>query len=223
MSTPIRVRLASCAGLLAAACSGGVPVDSSVSYAGLDAPLEALDPPPLVVGIVADTTGPGAVEGRAFADDLKTALESDYGLRERGVRVHVLDDRSRPEGVAEAAARIESDLGVRLAVVQPGAERAARVAEIAWRTPVVCLGCDAAAATREGSFALVVRAEAEAVRVGAEWLLAAARSTRAWDSRQLASALRTTPAPPGSDAREGAQPARDPYLFRQPPAGGGRP
>jgi len=223
MSTPIRVRLASCAGLLVAACSGGVPVDSRVSYAGLDTPLEALDPPPIVVGIVADTTGPGAAQGRAFADGLKAALESASPLREREVRVHVLDDRSRPEGAAQAAARMETDLGVRLAIVQPGADRAARVAEVAGRTPVVCVGCDAPAATREGSFVLVVRAEGEAVRAGAEWVLAALRATPDWHSRQLATTLRATAAPAGAEAREGAEPARDPYLFRLPPAGGGRP
>lgn len=223
MSTSIPVHLALGAALLGSACSQTVDPDPSVSYSGLDAPLGSELRPPIVIGILADASGPGGAGGRAFSDAMRARLGEASPLRERLVRVVVFDDRGTLEGVQGAASRLEHDPGVLLAIVQPGLGRTAIAAQVAYHTPIVCVGCEASEATREGSFALGVRGDREPAEVGAEWVLAALRATPDWVSCPLASTLRSTPAPAGTEVREGALPGRDPYIFRLPPGGASRP
>jgi len=223
MSTPFPVHLALAAALVAGGCSNEVGPDPRVSYAGLDAPLDAEMHPPITLGIVADTTGPGRAVGRAFAEVLRARLEAEPPLRDRRVRVAIFDDRGTPEGVRGAAARLEHDPAVLLAIVQPGSARLATTAQIASRTPLVCAGCGDEESSREGAFNLDARGDRDPVAATAEWVLAAMRATPSWLSGPLASTLRATPAPSGAMVREGELPGSEPNLFRVPPAAGSRP
>ncbi len=224
MSTPFPVRLALRgllgASFLAAACSPGAPVDPDVSYSGLDAPLDADFRPPIVIGVLADTTGPEGAAGRAFVDVLRARFEGASPLRERLVQVVVFDDRGESTGVRGAASRLESDPGVLLTIVTPGLDRAAIAAEVAYRTNVVCAGCDRSAATREGSYALV--GDRNPADAAAEWILAALKRTEKFEAGALAAALRSTAPPTGHTSVEGSAAPVDPSVFRVPARGAGR-
>ncbi|MCY2960376.1 MAG: hypothetical protein NTY35_09440 [Planctomycetota bacterium] len=218
MSTQFPVQLAfrivAGACLLAPGCSDAVPVDARVSYAGLEASLASELRPPIVIGILADTTGAEGAAGRAFSDVLRARLEASSPLRERLVQVVVFDDRGDEAGVRGAALRLESDPGVLVAIVAPGRGRAAAAAELAYRTNVVCAGCDRSAVTREGSHALV--GEGSAAEATAAWILAALHRTEQFETGALTAALRSTDPPPGYARFEGSAPPRDPTVFRRP-------
>ncbi len=214
MSTPFRVHLAFPLGAIliaAAACSDAVPVDRSVSYAGLDAPLGSELRPPIVIGILADTTGPGSTAGRPFADALRARFESASPLRERLVRVVVFDDRGDEAGVRGASSRLESDPGVLVAIVAPGSSRAETAADLAYRTNGVCAGCERSAATRVGSYALV--GPGDGAEAAAAWILSALTRTEKFETSALTTTLRSTAPPAGFALVEGSAAARNPYVF----------
>lgn len=214
MSTPFRVHVAFCAGLLSVACSGGAPDAVRASYAGLDAPLGSELRPPIVVGILADTTGPDGAAGRAFCDVLRARLEAASPLRERLVQVHVFDDRGAAEGVRGAASRLESDPGVLVAIVRPGLSRARTAAELAYRTNVVCAGCAGDEVPREGSFALA--GPGDAAEATAAWIVAALGHVTSFDAAGVRAALRGVDPPRPYARAEGSAPPRDPSVFRPP-------
>ncbi len=222
MSTPVRVRLAFAALALpwvlalasSLACSrpGGTTV--AADWTGLDA---ELDRAPLPIGVLVDATGPGSAAGRPFADALRAALAAQKPVNGRPLVTYVFDDRSRPTGPSTAAERFERDPGAVIAIVGPEAARGAALAVAAPKTVVVCAGCEAAGAPREGSFALIASAgesstaTAEAV---ARWIVDALRESDPYRPCDVATALRTTPAPAGYVRVEGIGPAVDPHAFR---------
>lgn len=222
MSTSHTVRLGFCACLATVACSDGAPRLRNVSYAGLDEKLGSETPTPLVIGILGDATGPGASTGRPFLDVLRTTFEAASPIAGRTIQIHVFDDRSSTEGVRAASARFESDPGVAIAIVAPGAERAAVLAESAYRTPIVCVGCEDSAATREGTFVFRTADSSSAPTRAVEWILAAVGDSRVLDGRHIAAGLRTH-VPPGATVVEGRATARDPNLFRDPKSASTRP
>jgi len=119
--------------------------------------------------------------------------------------------------VRNAASRFERDPGVAIAVVAPGSERSAVLAELAFRTPIVCVGCEAAATTRAGTFAFQSSDPSRAADMTAAWILESLRDVEILDSRRIALGLRAH-APRGVTLVEGREPARDPYLFHEPPS-----
>lgn len=235
MSTPNRVHVASrarfeagvtdigaCASipaaviLLAAMTVGSCSRPVDVSYTGLDRPLDFDEPPPVHVGIVADTTGPGSDAGRAFADALREALEAhDSRNGEPPILVDTFDDRGTEVGVRASAARLERDPGAHVAVVQAGRGRAAAAAELAPRTVVICAGCEPSDAVREGVFVLAGADGSAAATAAASWIRSAMSGQHVWTSRVLAEQLRRTDAPNGFTRVEGSEPAQGEDVFRQ--------
>jgi hypothetical protein len=229
--------------LLALGAAACAPAKPPVSYAGLDAPLDAEAPPPIWIGVLADTTGPDAARGRAFAETFRGLVESASPVRERELRVRILDDRSRAEAITGAAERVETDVGVLLVVTAPGADRGERAADVAYRTPLVSVNGGAPESMREGAFCLETNVDTDArgptdlrgvagspesaAIAAAKWVLEALQATPEWGAREVASTLRAKRN--GETARagrihvaaqlcEGVLPAREPYLFRAPPA-----
>ncbi|MBL8861377.1 MAG: hypothetical protein JNK02_05135 [Planctomycetes bacterium] len=208
-----------------AACGRG----PSVSYAGLDRPASWDAPPPVRVAVLVDATGPGSAAGVAFADALRARFaEPAPALPGRPqppeVHVHVLDDRGREPGVRGAAARAELDPGAHVVISTPGLDRAARAAELAPHTVVVCAGCRADEVTREGAFALDAGGgdPAEDARAAADWIRAAMAGEAEWTSRRLAVRLRAR-RPERGAFQEGSAPSAVQYQFSEPPVGGARP
>ncbi len=235
MSTPNRVHVASRARFVARFRASGFGIATAnatilassvlagscsrpptVSYAGLDRPLDFEDPAPVHVGIVVDATGPDRAGGRAFADALREALaERKPRDGEPPIRVDAFDDRGTEVGVRASAARLERDPGVHVAVVQAGRGRAAAAGELAPRTVVICAGCDASDAVREGVFVLAGGEAAAAANAAANWIQGAMSGEHVWTSRALAERLRRTDPPQGFMRVEGSEPAQGDDVFRE--------
>jgi len=222
MSTPVRVRLAFAAlalpAVLLQACSRPAGTAVAANWTGLDA---EVDRPPLPIGVLVDATGPGSAAGRPFADALRAALETQKPVNGRTLVSYVFDDRSRPAGPSSAAERFERDPGAVIAIVGPEAARGAALAVAAPKTVVVCAGCDASGAPREGSFALTAPAGASAAasaEAAVRWIADALRGSDPYRPCDVATALRATPVSPGFGRIEGTGPAVDPHAFRLRPA-----
>jgi hypothetical protein len=198
--------------LLAALASACAP--EPVSYAALDAPL---DRPPVLVGLVADLTGPAGEDGRALARGLRAAFDQHAEGALPELRLVAYDDRGRGAGLEAAARRFERQHGVLIAVAAPPPERGAALARAAVRTIVVCAGCPSEGAPREASFALAAQGgDPElAGRAVGRWLASAIGSTSSLHPRDLAAAMRRAAPGAGGAPSEGAEPA-DPTVFRPP-------